>query len=207
MKHDTALRLLIADDHELVLDTLAHYLQAQPDLSVTTAKSADEALAAIAGQGPFDLVLLDYQMPGMNGLDGLDAAIATNGGNVALMSGTAALPLIERALDRGARGFIPKTLAARSFLNAVRFIASGELFVPSEVVSGSQQANSPAADLKPIEMQVLMHLCEGRPNKEIAHALGLTEVSVKMHVKSICGKLGASNRTQAVIAAKRANIF
>lgn len=201
------LRVLIADDHDLVLDTLDHFLCTQSDLAVATAPTLDAALRLIEAEGPFDVVLLDYQMPGMNGLEGLETALAANNGKVALMSGSSAWPLIERALEVGACGFIPKTLPARSFLSAVRFIASGEVFLPADLVAAGQSAKGLGGNLKPIEMDVLMHLCDGRQNKEIAHALGLTEVTIKMHVKSICGKLGANNRTQAVIVAKRENYF
>ena len=198
---------MVADDHELVLYTLGPFLVTEGGLSVSTAHTLREALDLIAADGPFDVVLLDYNMPGMNGLDGLSAAIDANGDNVVLFSGSTASALIESALDLGARGFIPKTLPARSLLNAVHFIASGEVYVPPGLVSQNQSGTPAAHDLKPNEMQVLMHLCEGRPNKEIASALGLTEMTIKMHVKSICGKLGASNRTQAVLIAKRENIF
>ncbi len=201
----TTLRLLIADDHELVLDTLAHFLNAQDGISVTTAQSQPEVLERIAQDPPFDLVVLDYQMPGMDGLDGLTATLSASPARVAVMSGSTGWPLIERALERGAHGFIPKTLPAQSFLDAVRRIVAGEVHVPAEGLTsaGPQEA----AAFKPVELDVLIHLCEGRPNKAIAHALGLTEVTVKMHVKSICGKLGAANRTQAVIIAKREHII
>jgi len=201
------LRVLIADDHDLVLDTLGHFLCGQADLSVTTAHTLDEAMHRIAVDGPFDVVLLDYQMPGMNGLAGLEAALLANRGKVALMAGSSARPLIDRALEVGACGYIPKTLPARSLLSAVRFIASGEVYLPAELVAPNQTAAGLGGNLKPIEVDVLMHLCEGRQNKEIGHLLGLTEVTIKMHVKSVCGKLGASNRTQAVIVAKRENFF
>lgn len=206
-RKDRKLRLLIADDHELVLDMLRHFLSSVGGMDVETVQSLGAALERIAEDGRFDLVLLDYNMPGMNGFVGLRDAIEANGGNVVLFSGSAAWPLIEGALENGARGFIPKTMPARSLLNALRFIASGEVFVPTEWVGAQQSRAAVAHDLKPIEMQVLMHLCEGRQNKEIASALGFTEMTVKMHVKSICGKLGASNRTQAVLVAKRENIF
>lgn len=201
------MRILVADDHDLVRETIAAYLDGTEVEAVHTVATLDEALQSVAEHGSFDLVLLDYNMPGMNGFVGLRDAIEANGGNVVLFSGSAAWPLIEGALENGARGFIPKTMPARSLLNALRFIASGEVFVPTEWVGAQQSRAAVAHDLKPIEMQVLMHLCEGRQNKEIASALGFTEMTVKMHVKSICGKLGASNRTQAVLVAKRENIF
>lgn len=196
------MRVLLVDDHALVAEVISSYLATQPGLSVETSPDLVGASLLIRKQGPFDIVLLDYNLPGIEGLTGLSRILEQNGGKVALFSGVASHAVIERALELGAVGFVPKTIAVRSLVNALRFMASGERYLPNDFIQKSLGAAS-AHDvpLKPIERKVLVHLCEGLQNKEIARLLELSEVSVKAHVKSICGKLGAKNRTQAVIIA------
>lgn len=196
-------RILLVDDHALVAETVAAFVGAQGDFAMDIRATVDQALGAIRENGRYDAVLLDYNLPGMNGMAGLVQVIEANGGRVALFSGVASRVVIERALELGASGFIPKTLAVKSLINALRFIASGEIYLPGEFITRSLNQPEGAVHLKPVEQKVLMHLCEGLQNKEIANILNLTEVSVKMHVKAICGKFGVKNRTQAVVVAKR----
>jgi two-component system nitrate/nitrite response regulator NarL len=201
------MRILIADDHELLRDVLRSYLEAGDGFTVTTAADLPEALAAIAEQTPFDLVLLDYAMPGMNGFGGLETAVAANGGKpVALMSGLAPGGVPEKVLACGGAGYLPKTLPARSVVNAIRFMAAGEIYVPLEF---SRPPAAPATSngcLSPREREVLTGLCAGQANKEIARDLGLREPTIKLHVKLLCRKLGARNRTQAAMIARERSL-
>ena len=201
------MRVLIADDHELVRDAIAAFLAREADLDCTTVESLDAATARIRRSGRFDLVLLDYVMPGMNGLEGLSKAIALNGPrSVAIMSGMAPREVAREALGAGAAGFLPKTMAARSMVSAVRFMLSGEQFVPIDLMradTASPLAHHPlASELTTRETQVLDGLCRGLSNKEIARELDLREVTIKLHVKTLCRKLGARNRTHAAMIAK-----
>jgi DNA-binding NarL/FixJ family response regulator len=202
------LRVLIADDHDLLRDVLRSYLEAESGFDVALACDVADALKQIAGNPPFDVTLLDFSMPGMNGYEGLAAVRAASGGRpVAIMSGAAPAGAAERALEHGAAGFLPKTLAARSMVNAIRFMASGERYIPIEMLRGaSGDAASQPFDgrLTPRETQVLRALCEGKANKEIARDLELREPTVKLHVKLLCRKLGARNRTHAAMLAKDA---
>lgn len=204
------MRVLIADDHDLVTQTLAAFLTSAGDFEVATASDLPQSLDRIAADGPFDLVLLDYTMPGMDGLDGLGRAIAANGGKpVAVMSGTATRAVAQAALDAGAIGFLPKTTAATTLVNAVRFMASGETFVPISFMTAADPADGhPLAErLSSREKEVLSGLCRGMANKEIARELELQEVTVKLHVKTLCRKLEAKNRTHAAMIAKEAGLF
>lgn len=202
------MKILIADDHDLLRDTLSSYLSAEGDFRVSLARDLDETLAAIDADGPFDIVLLDFLMPGMNGFDGLEAALAASAGRpVALMSGMAPGGVGERALKLGAAGFLPKTMPARSLINAIRFMAAGERYMPIEQGRGAyrNEAASPYDErLTPRERQVLKCLCMGLSNKEIARDLDLTEPTIKLHVKMVCRKLEARNRTHAAMLAKEA---
>lgn len=205
------IRLLLADDHDLVRDTLAAFLDGAGGFELTQAEDLDEALAAIGEAGPFDLVLLDYGMPGMNGLEGLTRALAANDGKpVAIMSGIAPKKTAQDALDAGALGFLPKTMAASSLVNAIRFMGMGERYVPVDFMSAPEEADAPhplAEKLNTRETEVLGGLCRGLSNKEIARELGLQEVTIKLHVKTLCRKLEARNRTHAAMIAKEAGLF
>ncbi|AOL23821.1 NarL/FixJ family response regulator [Erythrobacter litoralis] len=196
-------RVLIADDHDLLRDVLRSYLEAEGGFSVVTAADLPSALELVAGEEGFDLLLLDYAMPGMNGFDGLAKAIAAVPGTpVALMSGMAPVGVAEKVLACGAAGFLPKTLPARSVVNAIRFMAAGETYMPLDMIRQQPDQGSPDIGLSPREREVLSRLCEGLANKEIARDLGLREPTIKLHVKTICRKLGARNRTHAAMLAR-----
>lgn len=187
------MRILIADDHELLRDVLRSYLEAEGGFAVDTAPDLPQALAAIAAAAPpYDLVVLDYAMPGMDGYAGLDKALAASFGRpVALMSGLAPPGVAERVLDSGAAGYLPKTLPARSLVNAIRFMAAGEVYMPIDLHRPSQPQPPGTGGLSARERQVLAGLCAGQANKEIARDLDLREPTIKLHVKLICRKLGA----------------
>jgi len=207
---DAKLQILIADDHDLVLETIAAYVRNEIVSDIVTASSLPDALSAIRQTGPFDLVLLDYDMPGMNGLDGLQQALRQNGGkSVAILSGNAKNKIAQAALEHGAIGFLPKTLSANSMINAIRFMLSGEKFIPLSLLQEEQDAqNHPLTrQLTRREIEVLEELCKGRSNKEIALELGLQEVTIKLHVRTLCRKLNVKNRTQAALTAKESGLF
>jgi len=203
------MKVLIADDHDLVRDTLSAFMENKPDIQVTAVADLDAACDA-ARKTLFDLILLDYSMPGMNGLEGLEKAMAAGDGRpVAIMSGIAPKAIAQDALDAGAIGFLPKTMGAKSLINAVRFMAAGETFVPVKFMTAedAEPENPIAKGLSQRELEVLSGLCRGLSNKEIARELDLQEVTIKLHVKTTCRKLNAKNRTQAAMIAKEAGLF
>lgn len=204
------MKILVADDHELVRDTLAAFLEKEDDIEVTTVPNLDDAIASIKSGFRYDLVLLDYAMPGMNGLEGLERAIEESIGRpVAVMSGTAPKAIAQEALDKGAIGFLPKTMGAKSLVNAVRFMVAGETYVPVKFMTEEveEDTNPLAKGLSPRELDVLNGLCRGLANKEIARELDLQEVTIKLHVKTLSRKLDAKNRTHAAMIAKDAGLF
>lgn len=207
---EKSISVLIADDHDLLVEMVEACLVSEGFKNNNRARSLDEALEKIANEGSFDIVLLDLDMPGMNGLQGIEKAIAANkDGAVVLFSGQARQEAVFRALEMGARGYVPKTLTAKSMTNALKFIASGEVFVPSVVASSmaqGQRSRRPST-LTAKEMDVLRGICRGDANKDIARDLGLTEITVKMHVRSICAKLNVSNRTQIAMTAVARGLF
>lgn len=204
------MRILLADDHDMVRETISAYLENKGEASVHLATDLAGALEKIRNEGPYDLVLLDYQMPGMHGLTGLSQAIEANGGKgVAILSGNAPAQTAQEAIKLGAIGFIPKTMGAQSLLNAVRFMSAGEIYVPVELMREEPATpKHPLAEkLSPRENEVLAGLCQGQSNKEIARELDLQEVTIKLHVRTLCRKLDAKNRTQAAMIAKEAGLY
>ena len=150
-------------------------------------------------------------MPGMNGLEGLSRVLdAAGGAKVALMSGFAPREVVQQALDLGAVGFLPKSLPARTFVNAVRFMAMGEQYLPLEFMTSAEEPatyHPLVQKLSRREREVLRLLAQGQSNKEIARVLGLQEPTVKLHVTSVYRKLGSRNRAQAAVIAKEAGLF
>ncbi len=205
------MKILIADDHDLLRDTLVMFLQGEGNIETITASDFDSALACIDAKGPFDLIMLDYNMPGMNGLNGLKKALGHNGGQrVALMSGIATKHVAEEALAEGAAGFVPKTLSAKTLVNAVRFMAMGEQYAPIDFMTQEEESSAPnplVEKLSRRELQVLEGLAQGKSNKEIARDLDLQEPTIKLHVKTLYRKIGAGNRTQAALIAKEEGLF
>ncbi len=199
------LRVLVADDHAMVVEMFEHFLSSLPDIEVETAPDLFVALEKIEAHGPFDLVLVDLNMPGMNGVTGMEKALAANGGKpTGILTSAPSPAVVSQIFQMGGSGVVLKTASLKDLANEIRFMAAGGRYVPVELISHQrlktqERSQSPLSDR---EMEVLLLLSEGRSNKDIAANLGLAEATIKMHVKSVSSKLGAGNRTQAVILAK-----
>lgn len=198
------MRILLADDHTLLRETVKGYIEASaPGACVLTASGLVEALR-LAENGRFDLVLLDIDMPGMNGLSGLVEMKHRHPATpVGIMSALATPQNVVAALDAGAAAFIPKTIGAAAMLMALRLVLAGERYVPADLVREIRDCASSAPNALPVEMseedaRILELLKQGKANKEIGRVLGMEEYTVKYHVRGIFRKLGAKNRTQAV---------
>jgi DNA-binding NarL/FixJ family response regulator len=204
------MNILLADDQELVRETIAAFLRHEPGVEVDVANDFPSALAAARREPKHDLILLDYMMPGMNGLSGLAAMRAARPQTpVAILSGTAPRSVAEQALAEGAAGFLPKSMSTRTLVAALRFMAAGEVYAPMSMMTDREgpAASLAGAQLTPRETEVLRLLCQGLANKEIARELDLQEVTVKLHVKTLYRKIGARNRTHAAMIAKEAGLF
>lgn len=203
----TPISILIVDDHHLVADILATHLTSQQGFMADKADSLATAKIKIAAEGGYDLVLLDLHMPGMNGMVGLSEVIAANAGKpVVLLSGNLSPTTVEEAMRLGAASCFPKTMPARSLNNAIRFVVSGEKYLPVDHLTPVTADEGMQQILSRKELLVLKGLCSGLTNKEIGREMKLSEVTIKMHVRSICTKLGARNRTHAAIISNQKQI-
>lgn len=196
------MKVLVADDFDLVRETIAAFLVAEGADRVDMAGCINEVVEMLSSS-TYDVALVDYNLTGMNGLEGLARAVAASrGAAVALLSQSNSAELAEAAMDLGARGFVPKRMAARAMVSAVRLMARGEKFAPMGLLKPDRAPGAALGTLTLRETTVLRGLCEGKSNKEIARDLALQEVTVKLHVKTLSRKLGAKNRTHAAMIAR-----
>jgi DNA-binding NarL/FixJ family response regulator len=210
-----AIRLVVADDHEMVRTGFAGLLDTQPDFTVVgTAADGAEALRVCRDQSP-DVVLMDIRMPGMDGIEATRqlARPDPNGGPRVLILTTFDLDqYVYDAIRAGASGFLLKDVTAERLFDAVRVIAAGDaLLAPAvtrrliaEFATLHRPDTPPSAALSaltPRETQVLRLVAEGLSNPEIAARLTVTEETVKTHVSRMLTKLGLRDRTQAVVTA------
>jgi len=206
---DAVLRVLIIDDHRLVNEALSRYLEGRGTFKVQSATNLAAGIDLIATQGPFDVVCLDMVMPGMAGLTSVEEVIrAADPGHVVIFSGNIKEELVTKCLAIGAKGFIPKSFPLRSLANAIDLIGGGERFVPANLIlNGGQSAEAEHNGITSLEIKVIGLIADGNTNKEIAWELGVSEATIKMHVRTISRKLGANNRTHAVVKAQEADLI
>lgn len=220
------MKLLIADDHTLFRDALVQYIErSDPSTTITLCSDLFQAFDRLDRDPHQDIVILDLRMPGMDGMAGLKTMKEKYPQlRVALMSGVAEPDDVEQALGLGVCGYFPKTLSGKALLQAIRTVLDGQTFIPrddknmilpSYYGQVSQQKNKPTVAWDKVledkkfttrEKDVLTYLVRGATNKEIAQALDLQVVTVKLHVSGICRKLDAKNRTQAALYAQNLGV-
>ncbi len=194
---------LIADDHPMVRDALRTALaQAFVGAHVATAGSLGEVEAALERQPETDAVLLDLDMPGMDGLTGL-ALLRSQHPTVPIIVVSAAreAAIARRTYDLGASAYIDKSASLEEIAATVAAVLAGEIMAPPEAATGDTLTRR-AAQLTPQQWRVLALMVQGDQNKQIAYKLGVGEATVKAHVTVILRKLGVRTRTQAVIEAR-----
>ena len=194
---------LIADDHPMVRDALKAALgQAFDGAAIALAGSLAEVQAALDRQPETDALLLDLDMPGMDGLTGL-ALLRSEWPTVPIIVVSAArdASIARRTHDLGASAYVDKSASLDEIAATVRAVLNGEIVVPPEATPGDSFAQR-AAQLTPQQWRVLALMVHGDQNKQIAYKLGVGEVTVKAHVTVILRKLGVRSRTQAVIEAR-----
>ncbi len=196
-------RFLVADDHPMVRDALGTALrQSFVGAAIATAGTLDQALSALEHEPETDAVLLDLDMPGMDGLTGLALIRSSHPAvPVIVVSAAREAAVVRRAYDFGASAYIDKSASLEEIARIVGAVLRGEIFAPSEAGPADSFAQR-AAQLTPQQWRVLALMIQGDQNKQIAHKLGVGEATVKAHVTVILRKLGVRSRTQAVIEAR-----
>jgi DNA-binding NarL/FixJ family response regulator len=209
-----SVRVVVADDHEVVRAGFTALLETQPDLTVVgSARDGAEAVRVCTSE-PCDVVLMDVRMPGMDGIRATEQILATvdPSPRVLVMTTFDLDEHVYDALAAGASGFVLKDLAAEELFHAVRVVAAGEALLAPTVTRRlitafarlRPTAPAPAAgvaDLTPRELEVLHLVAAGLSNSEIARALTVTDETVKTHVSRVLTKLGVRDRVQAVVLA------
>ena len=206
------MKILIADDHALFREGMCHVLGELAELeALLQASNSESALRHAADNPDLDLVLLDLNMPGKDGFAVLDTfANRYPALPVVILSASNQRSHIQRALDAGALGFIPKDTTSAVMLSALRLVLSGGIYVPPSIAITEEPESTKAQHddqhFTPRQMETLALLAQGCSNKQIARHLSLSEATVKMHVTAIFKTLGVSNRTQAVLAVEKSGI-
>ncbi len=212
------MQFLIADDHSIVTMALEMLLKDYDgqDNTVFTANNKDDALALAQEYGETaDLMILDLSMPGVEGTSLMEAIVAAQPTlKILVMSGLSDQQSIIKVLQMGAAGFIPKSLDAELLTSAIRFVLAGGVYIPVKLLTQAQKTGLLTATpekstqegtvrLTDRQKDVLALLAKGAPFKRICKELDLSEGTVKTHVTAIYRAFGASNRTEALIAARR----
>lgn len=213
------MKYLIVDDHALITGALSLMLEDRdPEAEVHTAATAREALDLVNREGDADLLILDLSMPDVTGTELMEEIVRMQPMlKILVVSGLADQESIMRVLQLGAAGFVPKSLDTEMLGNAIDFVLKGGVFIPSKLLTESQRVGfftRTAAHLKssaeePVHLterqkDVLALLAQGAPIKRICRELDLSQGTVKTHVAAIYRAFGASNRTEALLAARRA---
>ncbi|MBE7702289.1 response regulator transcription factor [Oerskovia sp. Sa1BUA8] len=196
------IRILLADDENLIRDALATLLSLEEDLEVVVqAASGTEALAAARKHTP-DVAVLDLQMPGLDGIE-VAHALATEapGCRVVMVTSHGRPGYLKRALEAGVRAFLPKTVSSRVLADVVRQVQAGGRYVDPELAAEAIAAGT--SPLTPREADVLELAAGGAPVEEIASRASLAPGTVRNYLSSAAAKLGATNRHEAVHLARR----
>jgi DNA-binding NarL/FixJ family response regulator len=208
------MKILVIDDHPLIQEALKHVLCAlDPKLELAQAQDASDAHATLSREPDTELILLDLALPDCDGFELLaDLRREWPALPVLVLSATHDSATVERALDLGAMGFIPKTANSRVLLDALRLVLSGGVYVPAETTRAGPTVRARSI-MRPEQLgltlrqaDVLKLLVQGKPNKLICRDLRLSEGTVKVHVSAILRALNVHNRTQVVIELARRGV-
>jgi two-component system NarL family response regulator len=201
------IRILVVDDHFMVRIGLSASLNVEPDMEVVAeAANGEDALQAYRKQLP-NLVLMDLRLPGMSGADCADAMMREfPDASILMLSTHSGEEEIYRALQAGARGYVVKSIIREELLRAVREVHRGRQYVDPLVASQLAERRSHRS-LSSREVEVLRMVAKGLGNKEIANALNIAEVTVKLHVSHVLEKLTVKDRTQAATVALQRGII
>lgn len=195
---NTRLHFLIADDHALFREGIALVLQKLNDIHIDHACNAEEIIARVKQTPVIDVLLLDYNMPGVSCQENVQhiCAVAPLTA-IIVMSADDSPSTIESCLNVGVNGFIPKAFSSDDMLAAIKLVLSGERYIPD--ISSSRNISAPThPEITTRQREIWQYIIDGDSNKVIAHHLGLSENTVKQHVSALFRHLGVHSRAQAI---------
>ncbi len=207
------MKILVIDDHALIREGLRQVLKDLADkVEVLQAGNCVQAFALAQIHADLDLVVLDYHLPDLSGLDALNLFGERHPEiPIVFLSGAASTQLMREALESGAAGFITKSSQTDAILEAIRHVLEGGVYMPAELrvemaLSAKDGAQVPVTKMPLTRRQELVLGCllDGMSNKEISDILNVSEETIKTHVTAILRYFEVQNRTQAVVAAARA---
>jgi DNA-binding NarL/FixJ family response regulator len=201
------IRILCVDDHPLLRQGISAIITNQPDMTlVAEASNGHEAIQKFRELQP-EVALMDLRLPDMSGIDAL-IAIRTEfpEARIIMLTTFEGDVEIQRSLEAGARGYLLKSMPPAELVEAIRQVHAGKKRVPADVAAHLAEHLSDE-DLTIREVDVLRHIASGNRNRDIAEKLFISEETVKVHIKHIMDKLGASDRTQAVAIGVRRGII
>ena len=207
MSEATRIRVFSVDDHPLLREGLAAIINSQADMVlVAQASNAQEAVHQYRKHQP-DVTLMDLRLPDKSGIDAMIAVRAEfPEARVIILTTFEGDVEVQRALEAGARGYLLKSMPPKELVDTIRQVHAGKKRVPAQLAAKLAEHLSDE-DLTPREIEVLSQIAGGNRNRDIAEKLFITEETVKVHIKHIMEKLGASDRTQAVAIGIRRGII
>jgi len=207
MREEKQIRVFSVDDHPLMHEGIAALINNQPDMNlVAEAFDGKGALVEFREHQP-DVTLMDLRLPDMNGIDAMISILKEfPNARIIILTMFEGDVEIQRALKAGARGYMLKTMPPKELVKVIRRVHAGKKHIPPEIAANLAEHFSNDA-LTPREIEVLAQIAEGNRNRDIAEHLFISEETVKVHIKHIMDKLGASDRTQAVAIAIRRGII